>query len=576
MRQSVQYRLSYYYKNRFCNDSDKEQLCTLAEQALKELEAIETVCRLEKERIEEYPGEDWDEKFGVTGRWRQTVSDLNNTVWLKGKIDYYVDLSCGGRSLKNQKNRAKTVLERLKKEENSAEGDPNDFEANVRLAFARLRTGDDGKLRAVMEQWNETRYFFAQTILDCLESSGDVENLTLLETQLAAEAALASNCGRYKEILAAMEKSNQVAEPTILYAAGIGYAESEPHRAIEYFVRASRLGGELALISAEKAAYMAYQLYNCSKSNCPFVISVFRNYMNLAGDAVDETLQYCYSKVLRQCGEDKGLVEVLKKIAGRDGGKFTHRAEFELILSGLEKNKARKLRLLADKISTCEPVNNQLRFEVVAAYCREQLESDGLSNILEVPEVLAVIGQADCRLSEYVLVLFSKITERIDEYEAEMRDSVMQNCYNIAIDYRDCFQARQKVLAEIFCTELGTFAAGDAEVGRFLDGLEKIADKNSVDLLRCKARVLMTEGKYESAGLLWSRIAESKKPLTKADSLNNWQWWRAKYYELNCASKAKQTDTESIKHSAEVLLYSDDNIPEFWKAKLIEIRLEKL
>ena len=576
MRDSVQYRLSYFYQNRFCNDSDKEQLRILSEKASKELAALESACRLEKKRIEEYSGDDWDIKFGVTGLWRQTVSDLNNAVQLKDKIDYFVDLSGGGKSLKNQKNRAATVMERSKNEEISAATDVNSFERNVQQAFVRLRAGDDSKLRTVIERWSETRPFFARMILGCLESSGDVESLTLLETQLAAEAAIASDCGRYKTILAKLAESSFFAEPIILYAAGTGHIESDPNRAIEYFVKASHFNSEFTLISAEQAARVAYQLHNGSKEDCQFAIGVFRNYMLIAASRADETLEYCYSRLLGQCGETQGATEVLQKIAGRDKGQFAHQAEFELLSDNLTKNKASKLRQLIDKISKSEPVDKELRDNVVMAYCREQSESAELSDALDTVEVLAKIGQADCRIGDYVLSLISKITERIDEYQIGMPNSVIQNCYDITVDYIDCFEGQQKAAAELFCTELGIVAGKGTEVQQFLEGLREVVDNNCVDVLRCKARLLMAQGRYQSAGLLWAQIAGSEKPLAEEDPLINWCWWRAKYYELTCALKMKQVDIGRIRHSAEVLLHSADNIPVFWKAKLTEISAEKL
>ncbi|NIA17551.1 MAG: hypothetical protein GWO86_04310, partial [Planctomycetes bacterium] len=88
MRDSIGPRLSYLYKNRFCKAADKENLYRLAKEASEELDVVISACRLEKERIEEYSADDWDMKFGVTGRWRQAVFDLDNAVRLKNKIDY--------------------------------------------------------------------------------------------------------------------------------------------------------------------------------------------------------------------------------------------------------------------------------------------------------------------------------------------------------------------------------------------------------------------------------------------------------------------------------------------------------
>ena len=556
MRDSVEYRLSYLYRNKFCKDSDREKLRISAKKACRELDAIVSVYRSQKKRIEEYSGDDWDVKFGVTGRWRQVVSDFDSAVQLRNKMDYYLALP----SDPNEKGG----------NEGFVEADANGFEASVRTAFAQLRTGDDSGLSNVIEQWSQTRYFFGQIVLDHLESSGDFDGLTTLETKLAAESALAADCSRYKNILAEFAKSHQFAEPIVLYAAGVGYAQSEPNQAIEYFIQASRSSGEIGLVSAAEAARVVYQLYNSSQSDCPFAINVFRNYMDVAGEQVDETLQYCYSQVLRGCGEETEAAPVLEKIAAGNG-QFAHQAEFELILSSQEKNKAEKLRRLIDKILNSDPVDKQLRYEVLTAYCRGQLESADINDVLTVIDVVAEIKEVDCRLGEYVLVALSKIVERIDEYEADLLDSVVQNCYNVAGGYFNCFEGQQKTSTRLLRAELGFFAGTDIDVRQFLESLEAVVDNNSVDALRCRARLLMAEGKYESAGILWSKIADSKRSLTKANSLCNWQWSRAKFYELNCASKIKQADADEIKHSIEVLLYSRSDIPAFWKKKLMEM-----
>lgn len=566
MRDSIQPRMAYLYRNRFCNVSDKKNLYRLAKEASDELEVVVSACRLEKDRIEEYSADDWDVKFGVTGRWRQAAFDLNNAVRLKSKIDYYVDLSSGVSKKRGEE----------KGEKSSVPVDANNFEGNVALAFERLRAGDDSKLNAVIKCWPKTEYFFEKTVLNCLESSGDIKNLTLSEARLAGAGALASGPGRYRDILTTLAETKRFAEPTILYAAAIGCVDSEPNRAIEFFVKASRMDSPIALDCAAEAAKLAYQLYNNSGIDCSFAVSVFENYVNIAGVKIDETLQYCYSRLLNECSEVQQATELLKKIAGRDNGQFAHRAEFELIVNGSEKNKAHALRQLIEKISADKPIDRQLRYEVIAAYCREQLSPAKLNNALEVIDVLKAMGHRDCRLSEYVLLSLAKITGRIDEYEDQLSKSVMQSCYDIAFDYYNCFEGQQKVSAGIFCAELGTFVRNRANVERFLDDLAKIADGNDINVLRCKARLLMTEGKYEQAGLLWARIADFRKSPTEADSLSNWQWWRGRYYELYCASKVGRVDAAVIKHNADVLLHSSTDIVAFWKEKLMKIYTEKL
>ena len=51
MRDSIEHRLSYLYRNKFFRDSNRENLYILAEKACKELDAVISVYRLEQRQI---------------------------------------------------------------------------------------------------------------------------------------------------------------------------------------------------------------------------------------------------------------------------------------------------------------------------------------------------------------------------------------------------------------------------------------------------------------------------------------------------------------------------------------------
>jgi tetratricopeptide (TPR) repeat protein len=194
-----------------------------------------------------------------------------------------------------------------------------------------------------------------------------------------------------------------------------------------------------------------------------------------------------------------------------------------------------------------------------------------------------------CRAGDqrYVLEaeeLLSEIVEQIDLLREQKEDSqqFMKNCTTIA---RYCEATALSTYglmpistARLYLAEISLLAANEdheslSEANRLLDVLAREGLRDNVDYLRCRARLLTKQGKFDKAAELWAKIAEIRRGDPAPPHQRSWKWWRAKFYELHCWSRRPQTDKESLLHTIEVLENSFSDIPPFWAEKLSSLRL---
>ncbi|MHC4461150.1 MAG: hypothetical protein ACYS6W_04780 [Planctomycetota bacterium] len=93
MRESFQLRMRYEFSGQFLNRKDEENLQKLAKKAGNRLQAIAESQQKIKKQIEDYQGDDWDNRYGSTGLWRKLSRDLYITTLSKCEIDLYLALS---------------------------------------------------------------------------------------------------------------------------------------------------------------------------------------------------------------------------------------------------------------------------------------------------------------------------------------------------------------------------------------------------------------------------------------------------------------------------------------------------
>ena len=615
MQESFRLRMGYEYNGEFLIPDDKNNLYKLAKKAGEELQTIAEKQNRLKQQIEDYNGDDWDIRYGSTGLWRKLSAQLYVTNLDKCEIDYYLALAADQpqqsrllqdilnliNSLDQLQTLSYTNLLMAKVLALLARTDPSYKAAAIKqldtlklqsevvlatsAAIEKIKlTGPQDtdqldtlvrtlaqnyhkeylelilsaaflqKRRYTPQAFEKTVNLFPQIediagsfVLSALSSRQEqLQQLSVFEAELAVQAARENTTQDHKWLLDYLCEREKFQTPLILYTAAEMTAESSPVKAAELLVKASSLqmsqkSSRLEISAgqiAAQAAQMAYGLLAEDANNCALALEAFDNYFTIADNQFDEELEYLYTIVLNICGRCEKGKELLKKIASSASGIWRNRAKRDLTVQTIRQGRYENQADLAETVCCLLEVGD--------------------------PELCENIDDA--------MALLSGIVDRIDGFEVH-NPQFMADCKKLAQVCYDCLDGRQKRTAGLFLAEVSLFeAAGDQEklsnLERLLDNLASNSKGDDVDLLRCRARLLTEQNRFDKAAKLWAQICRMQKNDTGPANRPSRQWWRAKFYELDCWAKCPQTKKEDVLHTIEVLESTLSDIPPLWADKL--------
>jgi hypothetical protein len=627
MRQSFELRIQYEYSGKFLTQKDKENLRELAKRASNDLHTIAENQRKLKQQIEDYQGADWDERYGVTGLWRKLSKDLYATKLAKCEVDYYfgltVDWSILNKTLKELREeiisldtafssansrllRAKIlalakidsawnvsatdILNSLMDEANVPEAiyfragterlklahlvtpEPldslaqkitqsscaDDFELILSLASLRRRYDPNG-LEETVSLWPQAEDFLGSLALADLSYQFETEQLTeqnlqqisVFEAELAARVAWKNNAKDHKILLDRLASTEKFQTPLILYVTALAFTDASPAKAVNLLVKASKpaqleqsdkLNIEPFKI-AEQAAQLAHNSFAEDSTLCGVVLEAFENYIKIGTEQIDRELEYLYSSVLNDCGFAEESEELLRRIADRPAGRWRNIARFELTVNAIRQKQytdpRQKSRLLRQFSSL-------------------------------------VAENKDCEHAEAVKELLSEVLGEIEAHEVKTGDfaEMMRDFKKTA---RFCYDCSPNQQSSLLLAEVCVLAAGEdkerlSEAEKLLHNITQNIDVNDVDFVRCRARLLNEQGKFDEAAGLWAQVAEMRKSELAAANQRSWKWWRAKFYELRCWAQCPQTKKKDVLHTIEVLENSFVDVPALWAEKLNSLK----
>ncbi len=507
----------------------------------------------------------------------------------------------------------------------------DDFELNLSMAFLQRRFGSVKGLEKVSTKWPEARAFMGNIILQDLKPY-NFEQLSVIEAQLAAQAAWQIRPAQYADLLTAMAARKELQTPLVLYVAAVSLAETSPALAIEMLIKASQLqqlkASDSFLVPAKQiageAAQLAYQLFTKESSYCETARRVIAGYITLTKDEPEQKIEYFYSVILSRCGRVDEGKKLLSKIANGKGS-YRHKARYELIALTVREQKYNQLQNRADLIRQLDDLlaavdetdefSREVRNDAKLMYCQlliaqadkpsaekaisiiaelekttgqklTRLNSLALQQSGRLKEALQALNSAidsnDCTDALQGLELLLKIIEKIDEYalQNDNFENVIGHCCHLAEYCFRCVPSSAQQKATLVLAEFSIFKANGqnnklSTADKLLNELAKNLDEQNVDLLRCRARLLMARKRYNEAAELWFRICQIRKAKEPwaveppKDALwRNWLWWRAKFYQLDCRSRTQGSSREDILHGLEVLETGLSRIPQPWAEKL--------
>ena len=77
LKQSFMTRMQIEYKERFFNDEDRKSLLSLAQKTSAQLNRLIGKQEKLKQTIEDYSGQDWEQKFGQNRLFRKLVNNIS-------------------------------------------------------------------------------------------------------------------------------------------------------------------------------------------------------------------------------------------------------------------------------------------------------------------------------------------------------------------------------------------------------------------------------------------------------------------------------------------------------------------
>lgn len=506
----------------------------------------------------------------------------------------------------------------------------DELELLLSLAFLQRRLNRTEEFKRTVNLFPRTEEFLGRLFLSQLSASQlteqKLQQTDIFEAELAAQAIWKSNTKEHKTLLGHLAGAEKFQTPLILYVTASGFAETSPDKAVELLIKASnsqrlqknsRLDIEPVKIAAQ-AAQLAYNLFVEDANKCPLVIEAFENYQQIAAAKIDQALEYLYSIVLNGCGRSAESEKLLEKIAARPEGIWRSRAKLDLIIRRMEQagkeNKEQQNKLfeeLRDFILNCrrqDKNSNSLHREAITVYCQSLLETGdetsaqkvltildnteaagGIQLDLFKSKALQQLGQMEMSVHHMVLAiildsgspaeevteLVGEVVDKIEQVEsqADNFNKMINDCKKLAKFSYISLNDRQSALlfAEI------SILAAEKDKGQLSEAerLLRITVEDGtgdIDSVRCRARLLREQGKFEQAAKLWTKICQKRRAETRSATQRNWKWWRAKYYELDCWAKCPQTKKQDVLHTIEVLENSFTEIPLLWAKKLMMLR----
>ncbi len=621
LHDSFKLRIQYEYHDSFVHDTDRENLRKLAQKAGDRLAAVDEKQKHLKKQIEDYHGDDWEIKYGATGLWRKLSADICTTLLYKFQIDYFLALTCDQPQKNDTLRNILVEIQAL----NLASLPPETrlLKAKILAQFARTApvykplavkqldeftaSADIARhIRSATEKFKllgcpEPQQI--KTLIGLLEQNGldtDLElllplvliqrrcdlqtfeqtvktfphlqpllgwllladlcgsnfkqhnpgQLSTFEAELAVQAIWKNHPQDYKVVLEELSNTEKFQTPQILYVAAIAFAESTPAAATELLVKASNLQklkkSPMLNIPPEKiaqqAAQLAYNLFVEDQNNCALAIDVFENYVAKAEKAIDEKLEYLYAATLYSCSRQQKAVELLEKIAQRPAAAFRNQAELLLV--------------------------------VVSIRDKDGLTIEQKLSLLQQLSKL-ITHDNDCRYTGEVVQLLSEVIDQIDIFHTHplQYSAALLACKKLAQLCYNCLEGPEKIHAGLHLAEASILVAENdnrqlAPVEELCNTLTQSTYADSVDLMRCRARLLTAQGNFEKAGQLWAQLARIHNNPSPSPNQQSWKWWRAKHYQLYCWSKLPADDSKLLTHTIEVLENSFLNIPPLWAEKL--------
>ncbi len=501
----------------------------------------------------------------------------------------------------------------------------NNLELRISAAILELRLADSSSviLADLVRPWPSVRGLFGRIILNEIEdrkktgrfSQNYLQKKTLLEIRLVSEIILSTNPSEHLDVMNAILQTESFAVPQILYTSALANQPSNPSRSLELLSRCLALqrfqSDENLQCDPSRIAYdaalLAARLFASQPDMAAIAEKIISEYCSLAGEQTDPAIRYAWVSMLRACGNDRQADRILDEII-RSPGPWRNPARLDRIISGISVDpnspdlrrtaETDLARLIRDIPAEAPGRDQTVRADSVGLYCRLLLldataesarkvltlleQTQGLEpskkssmascalRILERPfEAIAILAATppDCNDLGETLATLSAVVDRIDECSTDShRGTILKNSLAVATLCAACANSEIRPDAMLIQAELLAVSAESGQLDQaraILDSPAVRKHSDSLDGIRCRARLHEARQEYAEAVTLWSRMAESVRPDT-TEQPPSFAWWQARYHTIRCWAALPKTTPEEVKHTIEILFHGQYPPPKPW------------
>jgi len=569
-QQSAELRVQYEFSGKFLTQDDKENLQKLAKRASSQLQEIADAQKELKQQIEDYKGDDWDDRYGVTGLWRKLSIDIYITSLSKCEIDFYLALT----AKQPQRN---DTLRNILAEMDSLHPAPRRGGVNLSRIPAASQLLK-ARTFALLARTEPTYKPLAKKEFDELMIRSDMSRSTAFRTAVErikllgltdpdqlktmAENIAKSRCNddielvlslaflqrrhdleAFEKIVSRWPQTEDFLSSLILQDLSYRIAQEQLNK--HPLQQTSIFEAELAALASWKSNPQEYKmllahLLSAEKFQTPLILYVAAaafaptspaksvillvkasslqqlqksDTLDIEPDKIaEQAAQLAYNLFVEDSNSCPLALKAFENYSVITGDKIDKELEYLYTIILNDCGRPDKSKKLLEKIANrpAGKYRSNARFElIVRAMQKKQYKNPEQKSILLRSFSNLIADSNDCEYADEAMELLSETIDKIEHSQAEINDfgEMLQDCKKLARFCYDCLDGQQKQCAGLYLTEVAVFAANGEK--RKLLAVEKLLDNLAKDGDDAEADLLRCQ----------ARLAAKKSEFDKAAGL---------------------------------------------------------
>ena len=493
----------------------------------------------------------------------------------RNTLDYFEAEICRFKMLRPfSKNELQRVIKRFREE-----GIKTYPDLSLQFAFLELETGNGELLFELLNIWpgltkrvSTIAYTKTLSLINEGKLSDAADKMSPVERELVIYQAILLESELLDSFIISAAADVSYQSKVVNFAAALKLVGRDNKRAFGYAQKAIQMKDYRANLFPEFTDLYLYTvaaaaghevLRSGNEQDRQNVTAIFDKYVELAGDKKDEELCFLYAVELKNERHDQSI-ETFKKII-KNNSKYAVAAEFEILVDRFE-NGENVMSEITKIFSNTDKSDKLFYADVLDLYCQSLAVNSKPNTAIDVLSKEIEDGitvSSNC----YVLVLenYIKRAEQYMELE-QSKAAARMRIRKILTVVNDRYEGNMPENTRLIYLEILSICDSTITLG--VEGFSSQA-LLSIEYNRIRARDLLRRNLFVEAATIWGQLARS---IASTEDYDNWEWSRAKYYQIKAGLAIPNVSEEDKAHSFDVLESDLKWINPFWKVELEKIK----